>query len=70
MKFNIDPQLAQSLYETGMSRLKELKTKKALLAKENIHIPELDVMIERQKQEIVGCAYYAFGDDTNNWFIV
>lgn len=66
MSFNIDPQVALEAYKHAKNSLEELEAKKQLLLKSGIEIPGFDTMIERRKEEMQSCAYYAFGGDSQN----
>lgn len=70
MSFNIDPQVALEAYEHAKKDLEELEAKKQLLLESGVEISGLDAMldamIKRRKDEMLSCAYYAFGDDLQN----
>ena len=59
--FDIDPKMAYSVYLAAKNRLEELEEKRAQLLSAGVRLPQLDVMIERQREEVQSCAYYAFG---------
>lgn len=66
MSFNIDPQVALEAYEHAKKDLEELEAKNQLLLESGVEISGLDAMIKRRKDEMLSCAYYAFGDDLQN----